>query len=62
MANATSPKPGTPGGKAGENTQPIERSAEEARQARRGFHVFYILGISLTLIVIAYIIIYFVGV
>ena len=60
MANAMPPNPEGPAQSRGKmGAPPIEKSTVEARQGQRGWNVLLILAVSLVLIAIAYIILYF---
>ncbi len=59
MVNATPPNLKRQSRAHNENEEhPIKKGAVEARQGFRGRHVLYILAISLSLVIIAYLIIF----
>jgi hypothetical protein len=57
MANATNT--GRRRADGAEGAPPIQKSTVEARQGRRGRHVLIILAVSLVLITLAYVLLYF---
>jgi hypothetical protein len=59
MANATPPKTERTRADGTEGAPRIQKPTIEARQGRRGRHVLIILAVSLILITIAYVLLYF---